>query len=92
VEGGGGLSSVATVPLAGEPYCAALDPIAFRCGSRKTERQEKHAKEDGHRQGRYCDEKPDHKLASLVTDPPAVVRLQRRPRSRLGTVTLSFGS
>jgi hypothetical protein len=58
------------VPPAGDPprYCAVLDPIAFRCGSRKTERQEKHAEEDGHRQGRCGDEEPAHKLASLVTD------------------------
>jgi hypothetical protein len=58
------------VPLAGDPprYCAALDPIAFRCGSRKTKHQEKHAKDDGHRQGRYGDEGPTHRLVSLVTD------------------------
>jgi hypothetical protein len=65
------------VLLAGGPprYGAALDPIAFRCGSRKTERHEKHAKVDGHRQGRYGDEKPAHKLASLVTD----LRTRRKP-------------
>jgi hypothetical protein len=67
---GGGLSSAATVPLAGDPprYCVALSPIAFRCASRKTKHQEKHAKDDGHRQGRYGDEGPTHRLVSLVTD------------------------
>ena len=70
MEGGGGLSSVATVSLAGHPprYWGALDPIAFRCGSRETERQEKHEKEGGHGQGRRGDEGPAHRLASLVTD------------------------
>jgi hypothetical protein len=65
------LSSLATtVALAGDPPrdCAALDPIAFRCGSRKTERQEKHAKDDGDRQNRDSDEERAQRFASLVTD------------------------
>jgi hypothetical protein len=63
---GADLGKCACAPL----YCAlaVLDPIAFRCSSRKTERQEQHEKVDGHRQGRFGEEGPAHKLASLVTD------------------------